>query len=133
MNPLAKIMVTYYKDEQIANFKVWPKDIFEPWNVKFNMNISLLEYDLLKKMRNDGVMNRHKCTGLMSHSAYGKLAMSPDYVRAQIQDGFDNDVDAIYNCINQSRQARSEEVSNKKIKTWPIFMITVCKMNPSKR
>lgn len=95
MNPTAKIMVAYYKDEQIANCQVWPKDIFEPWNVKFNLNSSLLEYDLLKKMRDDGVMNRHKYTGLMSHSAYGKLAMSPDYVRAQIQEGFDNDVDAI--------------------------------------
>jgi hypothetical protein len=95
MNTLAKIMVAYYKDEQIPNCRVWPKDIFEPWDVTFNLNSSLLEYDLLKKIRDDGVMNRFKYTGLMSHSAYGKLAMTPDYVRAEIQEGMDNDVDAI--------------------------------------
>ena len=95
MNTSAKIMVAYYKDEQLPNCNVWPSDIFEAWDVRFNLNSRLLEYDLLKKMQSEGIMSNNKYSGLMSHSAFDKLAMRPEYVRAQIQDGIDKDVDAI--------------------------------------
>lgn len=95
MNTTAKIKVAYYKDEQLPNCQIWPSDMFEPWDVRFNLNSPLLEFDLLKTMRQGGIMDQYKYSGLMSHSAYGKLAMSPEYVRAEIEDGIQNDVDAI--------------------------------------
>lgn len=95
MTTSAKIMVAYYKDEQLPNCHVWSDEMFEPWDVKFNLGSPLLEFDLLKTMRSNGIMDQYQYSGLMSHSAYGKLAMSPEYVKAEIEDGIKNDVDAI--------------------------------------
>ena len=88
-------MVAYYKDEQLPNCQMWSSDMFEPWDVRFNINSPLLEFDLLKTMRENDIMERYEYSGLISHSAFEKLAMSTKYVQAEIEDGIKNDVDAI--------------------------------------
>jgi len=92
---IIKTLVAYYQDNQIHEATRWKSDDFEPWDVSFNVDSKLLEYDLLQRMRNDGIFDKYKYAGLLSHSAYMKLGMDPTYVQAQIKDGIDNDVDLI--------------------------------------
>lgn len=90
-----KVLVSYFDKAQIPYCDIWPKDFFEPWDVSFNLNSKFLELDLLTRMYSNGVMNNNVYSGLISHSAYEKLAMDPAYIKNEIIDGISNDVDVI--------------------------------------
>ena len=95
MKNKVKILVAHYRPEHIKGATIWPEPMFMPWDVRFNIGSKLLEFDLLKNMRNNQIMDNNEYSGLISHSAYSKLAMPTKYLCDQIQDGIDNDVDAI--------------------------------------
>jgi hypothetical protein len=95
MENKVKILVAHYRPEHLTGATMWSESIFTPWDVQFNVGSKLLEFDLLKKMRNDMIMENNEYSGLISHSAYTKLAMPTKYLSKQIQDGIDNNVDAI--------------------------------------
>jgi hypothetical protein len=90
-----KILVSYFDKAQMPYCDIWPKDFFEPWDVGFNLKSKFLELDLLNKMYSDGVMSNYEYSGLISHSAYEKLAMDPTYIKNEIINGISHDVDVI--------------------------------------
>ena len=92
---LIKTLVAYYQADHLDGATRWQSKDFEPWDVRFNGESKLLEYDLLKRMRADGVFEKNRYAGLLSHSAFMKLGMDASYVQEQIQDGINNDVDLI--------------------------------------
>lgn len=90
-----KILVSHYKDEQWTDANSWPREFFEPWDVRFNSKSKLLEFDLFKRMRSNRIIDTFKYSGLISHSAMGKLAMPIDYICDQIAEGIESEVDII--------------------------------------
>jgi hypothetical protein len=46
-------------------------------------------------MKVEGVFEKNRYAGLLSHSAFMKLGMDSNYVQEEIQDGIDHDVDSI--------------------------------------
>ena len=95
MEKKVKVLVSHYQPQHMAGATLWPKDMFTPWDVRFNLGSKLLEFDLLKKIRSERVMDNNDYSGLISHSAFEKLALPLDYLENEIQDGLNNEVDVI--------------------------------------